>query len=140
MGYSDHPIPQNYYNVIPAPDKSALTSDGATRDSDVNPWTLMIQSALRAPDSHTVKSLRALSYGAIRYGIKGPGEIPGAFDSEGNEVLPGLKSVDGTVFIRAAGLLIDTLGWVDWGQPEGKWDRSALGWEDAWNDDYNPEM
>jgi len=37
-----------------------------------------------------------------------------------NEVFPGLGSVDGTKFIRTAVILIDTLGWVDWGQPEGK--------------------
>jgi hypothetical protein len=28
---------------------------------------------------------------------------------------------------------MDTLGWVSYGQQKGSWDRSALGWEAAWD-------
>jgi hypothetical protein len=76
----------------------------------------MVQSALRAPDSHTAKSLRTLLFGVTHYGTKGPGEVPGAFDSSGNEMIPVLKSVGGTIFARTAGALLDTLGWVGWGR------------------------
>jgi hypothetical protein len=91
-----------YDHSVPTPDKSAITSQGASRES-LNSWTLMVQSALRAPDSHIAKSLRTLLFGVTHYGTKGPGEVPGAFDSSGNEVIPGLKSVGGTIFTRAAG-------------------------------------
>ena len=41
--------------------------------------------------------------------------------------------MDGTIFIRAAGLVMETLGWVSYGQKPGTWDGSALGWDAAWD-------
>jgi len=43
-----------------------------------------------------------------------------------------MGEVDGSVFVRAAGLVMGNLGWVGWGEKKGAWDRSALGWDDAW--------
>ena len=57
----------------------------------------------------------------------------GAFDEEGNETLMGSGDLDGTIFVRAAGIVMETLGWVSKGQKEGFWDRSGLGWEAAWD-------
>jgi hypothetical protein len=34
--------------------------------------------------------------------------------------------------VRAAGAMMNTLGWSGHGQKEGDWDRSALGWDAAW--------
>jgi hypothetical protein len=134
MGYPDKPLPPNYDAIVPKADASSINPSSGPQDA-INHWTLIIQSALRAPDVHVTKSIRALLYGAIHYGIKGPGELPGAKDSNGHEVFPGIGKVDGSIFLRAAGVIMDTLGWVDWGQPAGLWDRSAHGWDDAWKDE-----
>jgi len=134
MGYTDRALPPNFRNVVPQPSDDAVPKPGdGVPEEGVNPWGVMVQSALRAPDSHTVKSLRTLLYGAVHYGTRGVGEVRGALDGEGKEVLKGLGEVDGTVFVRAAGVLMNTMGWVDWGMKEGSWDRSAIGWDEAWD-------
>ena len=43
--------------------------------------------------------------------------------------------MDGTVFVRAAGLFMDYKGWVMHGEKEKPWDVSGLGWDDAWRND-----
>ena len=45
--------------------------------------------------------------------------------------------LDGSAFVRAAGVLLDVMGWVGpgGGEQEGDWDRSALGWDEAWEDE-----
>jgi len=128
MSYTDIPKPPSYANVFPQAHADALAPEY------INPWPLIIQSVLHARDSHTVKAIRALLYASKKYGLTPPGGVPGALDSSGEETLKGLKHVDGSIFIRGAGLVLDQLGWVDWGQPAGEWDRSALGWNDAWRD------
>ncbi|EIW75301.1 hypothetical protein CONPUDRAFT_159426 [Coniophora puteana RWD-64-598 SS2] len=101
-----------------------------------NPWHNIVRSVVHAPDAHTIKAVRALYYAAQHYGHKEADDIPGAFkegeDGQKVEVLQGLGQVDGTVFVRAAGVVMDTLGWVTHGQKPGEWDFSGLGWEDAW--------
>lgn len=54
-------------------------------------------------------------------------------------MLPGIGKVDGTVFVRAAGVMVDTLGWGEGGE-KGEWDRSALGWDEAWIDEKEKEV
>lgn len=106
----------------------------ASQGQDGNPWMAIIASAIHAPEAHLPKTLRTLIYASQRYGLTQAGGVPGALDEDGREVLPGLAGVDGSLFIRCAGVMMDALGWVDHGQPEGEWDRSALGWEDAWKE------
>jgi hypothetical protein len=108
-----------------------------TKDEDYNPWAALITSSLHAPDSHVTKTMRTLVYGAREYGQTEPGKVPGAItkgeDGVETETLPGLAEVDGTLFVRAAGMMMNYMGWVDRGQPaRGDWDRSALGWDEAW--------
>ncbi|KDQ61069.1 hypothetical protein JAAARDRAFT_45728 [Jaapia argillacea MUCL 33604] len=98
----------------------------------INPWPAIISSVLHAPDAHTVKAIRALYYAAQHYGSTPAGDVPGAVDKQGKETHNGIGKLDGTVFVRAAGVVMDQLGWVTHGQPAGKWDASALGWDDAW--------
>ena len=45
------------------------------------------------------------------------------------------SEMDGTIFVRAAGIVMDSLGWVDYGQEARTWDRSALGWDAAWDNE-----
>lgn len=43
-----------------------------------------------------------------------------------------MLSVDGSVFLRAAGMIMNLQGWVREGEEEGNWDFSALGYDQAW--------
>ncbi|PCH40152.1 hypothetical protein WOLCODRAFT_136691 [Wolfiporia cocos MD-104 SS10] len=133
MSYTDTPVPPAVEGAtIPQPDGSAI---GDPRDATtVNPWPAIVASVLHAPDSHTLKAIRALYYSAQKYGTTPPGGAIGAFDEEGRETHEGMAQVDGTIFIRAAGVVMDTLGWVTHGQKAGGWDTSALGWDDAWKE------
>ncbi|KAI0086580.1 hypothetical protein BDY19DRAFT_894614 [Irpex rosettiformis] len=119
MGYTSTPRPPNAKQDV------AYT----------NPWPEILASVVHAPDAHTVKAIRSLYYAAQKYGTTPKGGAIGAFlPGTEEETLKGLSNVDGTIFVRAAGVVMDTLGWVTHGQQEGAWDRSALGWDDAWND------
>jgi hypothetical protein len=53
------------------------------------------------------------------------GDIIGALGLDG-------KEMNGTIFVRAAGVLMNTLGLLTLGQAVGSGDRGALGWDDAW--------
>lgn len=124
MSYTDTPLPPNV--PPPAPQPSSLGGN------TINSWPAIIGDVIHAPDAHTVKSLRTLLFGATRYGTIAKGAVIGTWGPDGKETHPGISTLDGTVFVRAAGVLMDTLGWVTHGQKEGSWDRSALGWDDAW--------
>jgi hypothetical protein len=118
------------FSATPHPPTSpAVTSPMEPQALPSNPWTAIINSAFHAPDAHTVKAIRALFYAAKQYGLIKPGDVVGA-----ERTHKGIEKLDGTVFIRAAGVVMDTMGWVDHGQPAGSWDTSALGWDEAWND------
>jgi hypothetical protein len=127
MSYTAYPLPPD----APKPILHSSAIGGQEAES-LNPWPALVADALHAPDSHTVKALRTLLYGTTRYGTVPKGGIIGVLAADGTETHSGIKEVDGTIFVRAAGVLMDTLGWVTHGQAEGGWDRSGLGWDDAW--------
>jgi pre-mRNA-splicing factor ATP-dependent RNA helicase DHX16 len=130
MTYTAVPLPPDI--PIVKPDSSAL---GDPNDPDsINPWPAILASVIHAPEAHIVKAIRALYYAAQKYGHTAAGDVPGALKGA-EETHKGIAKVDGTVFIRAAGVAMNTLGWVTHGQREGEWDRSALGWDDAWKGD-----
>ena len=132
MSYTATPRPPGRDKELLSPHETAIgDSSNATM---VNPWPDIIATVLHAPDPHTLKAIRALYFAAQQYGTTPPGSAIGAFDMEGNETHEGMGEVDGTIFVRAAGVVMDTLGWVTHGQPAGKWDFSAHGWDEAWND------
>lgn len=133
MSYPDVPHPPSSSGNVASPDASAIGDPRSGEDA--NPWPAIVASVLHAPDAHTVKTIRSLYYAAQLYGRTPPGGAIGAFDAEGRETHEGMAQVDGTIFVRAAGVVMETLGWVSHGQQEGSWDRSALGWEDAWKND-----
>ncbi|RPD62419.1 hypothetical protein L226DRAFT_611012 [Lentinus tigrinus ALCF2SS1-7] len=129
MSYSAFPQPPSAGSP-PLPDASSVGDPRSA--ADASSWPAIVASVLHAPDAHTVKAVRSLYYAAQRYGRTPPGGAIGAFDAEGGETHEGMAQVDGTIFVRAAGVVMDTLGWVSHGQKAGSWDRSALGWDDAW--------
>lgn len=131
MSYSANPSPPHIDGAPNLhPDSSAM---GDPNDlACINPWINILSSVIHVPDAHTVKAIRALHYASQHYGHTSTGKIVGTIDNSGQETLKGIGKVDGTVFVRAAGVIMDTLGWVSHGQTAGNWDRSALGWDDAW--------
>jgi hypothetical protein len=50
-------------------------------------------------------------------GAHGVGQAP---------ALEGIERLDGTLFVRVAGLTFDRLGWVDEGETAGRWDLDGI--------------
>ena len=46
--------------------------------------------------------------------------------------MPDAERLDGTIFVRGAGIIMSALGWAREGEKEGGWDMSALGYDEAW--------
>jgi hypothetical protein len=131
MTYTATPTPPGGLRKL-NPDHSAL---GDPNDLDcVNPWSAIVDEVIHAPEAHIVKAIRTLYSAAQKYGHTAAGNIPGTLKGK-EETLAGISKVDGTVFVRAAGVVVDSLGWVTHGDKEQYWDRSALGWDDAWKDE-----
>ena len=132
MSYTDVPRPPVSASNLPDPNSKSIGNP--QNDSDYNPWPAMIEAVQYHRDSHVPKTLRTLIFASQKYGDKAPGKAIGAFHRDsGVETHNGTGKMDGTIFVRAAGLVMDTLGWVSYGQKEGSWDRSALGWDAAWD-------
>ena len=138
MSHTATPRPPCSSDSLPRPDKSCLGDP--TKDEDYFPWPGLIGASLYAPDAHVLKTMRTLVLAAKKYGDIPPGGAIGAFKipvpddkNKSIETHPGTSRMDGTIFVRAAGIMIDYMGWVTHGQPaRDDWDRSALGWDDAW--------
>ncbi|KAJ7679091.1 hypothetical protein DFH06DRAFT_1414899 [Mycena polygramma] len=121
------------YTASPGPTPTSLPTSALGIPTESNPWLAIVQNALHHPEEHVSKAVRALFYAAQQYGHAGAGELVPAFDASGAEIHEGLAQLDGTVFVRAAGFISNVLGWVIAGQKGGDyWDRSGLGWEEAW--------
>ena len=132
MSYTDIPRPPVSASKLPEPDSTSLGNP--QNDTDYNPWPAMIEAVQYHHDSHASKTLRTLIFASQNYGDKAPGTAIGAFHRDsGAETHNGTGKMDGTIFVRAAGLVLDTLKWVNYGQKEGSWDGSALGWDAAWD-------
>ncbi|KAJ7075064.1 hypothetical protein B0H15DRAFT_917195 [Mycena belliarum] len=126
MSYNEHPRPPT-----PAPGGSAALGDPRV-EGETDPWLAIVQNALHHRDARVIKTVRTLYYCAQRYGRTPAGAAIGARGSDGAETHVGTGAMDGTIFVRAAGLVSGALGWVAYGETEGDWDRSALGWDAAW--------
>jgi hypothetical protein len=76
-------------------------------------------NAVAHPDEHLAKAVRSLSTFAARWG----GRPTGYYAGGGEGGLEGREVLDGTLFVRAAGLTLDRLGWAhEWGKNLGSWD------------------
>ncbi|KAJ7171301.1 hypothetical protein C8R46DRAFT_948374, partial [Mycena filopes] len=115
---------------------------GATGEGETDPWLAMIHNALQHKEAHVAKVVRTLYHCAQRYGRTPAGQVVGVWDGEKEEgeegkgrrreTHEGAAQLDGTVFVRAAGMVSEALGWVAYGGEEGSWDRTSLGWDEAW--------
>ena len=115
-----------------------------------NLWIPLLQSGMAHPDEHLIKTQRALSCWAQKFGVKKASVLPikGDLNSQGDAVrfssathnsadttsrntlngfdtlpiteLPGSEHIDGTLFLRTGLLTADRLGWVREGQNLGE--------------------
>jgi len=91
-------------------------------------WTRIIPSAIQAPEEHTPKIARALIDFARRWGTRPPGYFTAAESEAGQKMasLEGIERLDGTLFVRVAGLTMERLGWVHEGEDAGSWDAGGV--------------
>lgn len=89
-----------------------------------NPWLQIIQSTVAHPDEHTPKAQRALVHFGEVYGDSAKGRFK---DTE----LEGAEHIDGSLFIRTAGLTMTRNKWVREGEeiPQGPDFRPIGAWD-----------
>ncbi|KAH9483291.1 Questin oxidase [Psilocybe cubensis] len=120
-----HPTPPGAH---PTPHAEAYPSASSPHAVTPEPWLAIIQSTLTHPDDHISKLQRALADYSSRFGSIPKGEFAGT-------ELKDAELIDGSLFVRAAGLSTARLGWVREGQPPlgadspvpVVWDRRGLG-------------
>ncbi|KAF9512214.1 hypothetical protein BS47DRAFT_1345851 [Hydnum rufescens UP504] len=97
------------------PVKDTLTPETVTP----NPWLAIVPSVLEHPDDHLCKIMRSLMHWANLFGSR-----PAGYWAGGKAKLEGIEALDGTLFLRVAGLTMGELGWAKEGQDVGEWDHS----------------
>ncbi|CAA7267855.1 unnamed protein product [Cyclocybe aegerita] len=107
----------------PTQNKVAQPSPTSPHEITPNPWLQIIQSTLVHPDDHVCKLQRALAdFGAFLGDVK-----KGCF---GGTELKDAEMIDGTLFLRTAGLTAGRVGWVREGEPQlmeaSAWDRRGF--------------
>lgn len=101
-----------------------------------NPWLPLVQTTLVHPNEHLCKTQRALWHFAEWYGGAGRGAFAalahvasddaGAAGGAEGGGLDGAEVLDGTLFVRAAGLSADRLGWMREGEAQRGWDADGF--------------
>lgn len=114
-----YPVPQGPF---PTPHAQSLPSPVSPKATTPNPWFPIIQTSLVIPDDHIPKLHRALAHFGSLYGNRAPGEP----DFAGTE-LPFAEKLDGSLFIRVAGLANERLRDKDLDISGSKfWDRQGF--------------
>lgn len=85
--------------------------------SPASAWARIWPSIIAHPNEHLVKLVRALGAFSQMYGGRGKGHYIGASGTH-----PEAGVVDGTLFVRAAALTMQKMGWVAEGEPTGVWE------------------
>ena len=83
-------------------------------------------------DSHVPKSIRPLLHYASLHGNTPPGGFTGVTTSDGKEVFKGSSKLDGSMFVRGAGMIMNVMGWCREGQKAGAWATSPIGYDEVW--------
>lgn len=79
-----------------------------------NPFLPLIQSSLTHPDDHHTKIQRTFAHFSTIYGARPKGYFAGT-------ELDGADELDGSLFLRAAVLTADHMGWVEKGEEAKEW-------------------
>ncbi|EED83859.1 predicted protein [Postia placenta Mad-698-R] len=106
--------PNPYAAQLAKTDKTALP----LATPAANAWLPLIQGAIMHTDEHFCKLQRALAHFASRYGHRPAGHFAGMADA--CAAIDGLELLDGTLFLRAAGLTAEQI--VDKGEAPFFWD------------------
>nr|GAT53732.1 predicted protein [Mycena chlorophos] len=127
MGFPEVPTPPGMTSL--GPDALGYKSKNVVL---ANPWLAVIQNGLHHRDAHVIKTIRSFYYGAEHMPALGTGTGGRGF---GLEHIKGGERVDGSIWIRAAGIVSGGMCWVAFGEKAAEdWDRSAMGWDEAWAD------
>jgi hypothetical protein len=118
-----HPFPPSSVPPQSQP-QWALPNPSSPLATTPNPWLAVIQRTLAHPEDHLAKLQRAFAHYAQMWGDKPAGYL---CQNQGGTVieLKGAEKLDGTLFIRAAGLTIDRLGKDTEGDMPRFWDRDV---------------
>ncbi|KAI1789889.1 hypothetical protein LXA43DRAFT_892066 [Ganoderma leucocontextum] len=117
------PIVEFYDSVTPAPAPPAhlskMPAEGtlAPENPAANPWLALLQSAIMHPDDHLCKLQRSLAHFASLCGT-----TPKAHFKDLGVELDGAEELDGSLFVRTAGLALDQVGWMREGEKRREWD------------------
>ncbi|OCF42806.1 hypothetical protein I317_03408 [Kwoniella heveanensis CBS 569] len=132
MSYDAFPTAPGSESLV-KPKKGKIIGDPEKKESR-NGWLDVVESSLAYTDSHVPKAIRSLLHFSNHYGAYPPGSFIGTYLAGGqtHETIPGLAQVDGSVFIRAAGMIMQQLGWTREGQEEGNWDFEGIGYDEVW--------
>ena len=111
------PFPQEPIgDRVTKPAKETLTPKTITP----NPWLAIIQSALEHPDYHVCKIQRALGHWSRMFGGRPQGYWAKSSQKDAVQ-LKGVELLDGTLFVRIAGMTQTVKGWLREGQERGDW-------------------
>lgn len=86
-----------------------------------SPWSQIVQTTLVHPNEHLCKLQRALLHYAEELGGTAPGTFAKTSEGTGS-AYTGAEVLDGTLFVRVAGLTAGRLGWMREGQEKREWD------------------
>ncbi|KXN91334.1 Oxidoreductase AflY [Leucoagaricus sp. SymC.cos] len=121
-----YPLP---IHSLPTPSKDALPGKDKIEARVPDPWLPLVQTTIVHPDSHLPKAIRALAAFASKFGTTTAGSFgspevcaEGAIKTE----LPGAEYLDGTLFIRTAGLTSARMGRVGQGEAALRWDHDGF--------------
>jgi hypothetical protein len=86
-------------------------------DQGPNPWITLLPYALRHPEEHVPKIVRALAHWAHAFG-----STPAGRWKQADIGLDGIEHMDGTIFVRAALLTIRRVGEEKTREEDRNWD------------------
>ena len=121
-----YPLPGG---TLPTPHEKALPPPRADPNRikaiTPNPWVPIIETSLTHPHEHLIKVQRTLAHFSALYGTRGPGANEGGLAGAAEE-LEGAELLDGTLFIRVAGLTAKKMGRVREGEASGELDYTGF--------------
>ena len=121
-----YPIPSG---ILPTPHEKTLPLLGADANRikavTPNPWLPIIETSITHPSEHLIKVQRALAHFNTLFGHRGQGAHEGGLEGAAQE-LEGAELLDGTLFVRVAGLTATKMGRVREGEAVGRWDSSGF--------------
>lgn len=119
--YLSAPLPPQRKSTVPLEERAPAFWPGEVLKSGGNPWLRILQNAIVHPDMHLCKLQRSLAYWAGKYGSR-----PTGYYSSAHGGLVGVERLDGTLFLRVAGLTEQRMGFANEGEELGLWDRVAF--------------